>query len=67
MESGNYIFYFLARSAENTEDKGWTYRRDPICTKGTQTVTYTTGDSDDYYIYWGIHGGGTLSLMILLK
>jgi hypothetical protein len=45
MESGSVIFYFLARSAENTEDKGWTYWRNTIGTKGTRAITFTTGDS----------------------
>ncbi|MFF2911161.1 hypothetical protein [Paenibacillus sp. NPDC057934] len=58
----NQFFYFLARSTDNKEDKGWTKWGNSGGRKGTQTVTFTTGNKDNYYLIWGIHAGGTLSL-----
>jgi hypothetical protein len=55
-------FYFLARSTDNTEDKGWTTWNNSSGSKGTRTITFTTGNKDNYYLIWGIHGGGALSL-----
>ncbi|OKP89741.1 hypothetical protein A3848_13185 [Paenibacillus sp. P32E] len=58
----NRYFYFSVRGIDNTEVKGWTRWNDTAGTKGLKTVTFTTGDQDNYYIFWGIHGGGALSL-----
>ncbi|WP_019909765.1 RHS repeat domain-containing protein [Paenibacillus sp. HW567] len=58
----NRYFYFTARGMDNTEMKGWTIWNDVTGTKGTKTVTFTTGNQDNYYMFWGIHGGGALSI-----
>ncbi|QQZ61572.1 RHS repeat protein [Paenibacillus sonchi] len=58
----NRFFYFSARGIDNTEVKGWTSWNDVTGTQGTKTVTFTTGDQTNYYLFWGIHGGGALSI-----
>lgn len=58
----NRYFYFLARSTDNAEDKGWTTWNEASGSKGSRTVTFTTSNKDNYYLIWGIHAGGALSL-----
>lgn len=58
----NRYFYFSGRGMDNTEMKGWTIWNDVTGTKGMKTVTFTTGDQDNYYLFWGIHGMGALSI-----
>lgn len=55
-------FYFLARSTDNLEDKGWTTWNEATGNKGKKTVTFTTGSKENYYLIWGIHKGGAISL-----
>ncbi|MNO23563.1 hypothetical protein D3C76_133670 [compost metagenome] len=61
-EDINRYFYFTARGIDNAELKGWTTWSDSTGTKGTKTVTFTTGNEENYYLFWGIHGGGALSI-----
>ncbi|MBP2114947.1 RHS repeat domain-containing protein [Paenibacillus silagei] len=58
----NRYFYFLARSTDNTQDKGWTTWNDANGTRGSRTVTFTTANKENYYLIWGIHSGGALSI-----
>ncbi|MEK4472936.1 RHS repeat domain-containing protein [Paenibacillus sp. FSL R7-0048] len=58
----NRFFYFLGRSTDNTEDKGWTIWNNSSGYKGSKTITFTTGNKENYYLIWGIHGGGAISL-----
>ncbi len=58
----NRYFYFLARSTDNQEDKGWTTWNEATGNKGKKTVTFTTGNKENYYLIWGIHKGGAISL-----
>ncbi|MEK3794170.1 RHS repeat domain-containing protein [Paenibacillus sp. FSL R7-0204] len=58
----NRYFYFLARSTDNAEDKGWTTWNEASGSKGSRTVTFTTSNKDNYYLIWGIHAGGALSI-----
>ncbi|MEK4043349.1 RHS repeat domain-containing protein [Paenibacillus sp. FSL H8-0048] len=61
VESNRY-FYFLARSTDNTQDKGWTTWNDANGSRGSRTVTFTTANKENYYLIWGIHSGGALSI-----
>ncbi|MDF9845248.1 MULTISPECIES: RHS repeat domain-containing protein [unclassified Paenibacillus] len=58
----NRYFYFLARSTDNQEDKGWTTWSVASGNKGKKTITFTTGTKENYYLIWGIHKGGAISL-----
>ncbi|QUL56312.1 RHS repeat protein [Paenibacillus tritici] len=61
--TGNHrYFYFLARSTDHTEDKGWRDWNTISGTRGSQVVTFTTGNKENYYLIWGIHSGGALSI-----
>ncbi|MEK5029758.1 RHS repeat domain-containing protein [Paenibacillus sp. FSL M7-1046] len=55
-------FYFLARSTDNTDDKGWTAWSDASGNKGRKSITFTTGNKENYYLIWGIFKGGALSI-----
>ncbi|WP_339190050.1 MULTISPECIES: hypothetical protein [unclassified Paenibacillus] len=55
-------YYFLARSTDNLEDKDRTDWKDSSGNKGRKTVRFTTGSKENYYLIWGIHNGGELSL-----
>lgn len=54
----------MARSTDRdtSRDVGWTTWRDPAGNSGTKTVEFTTGEKDNYYLIWGIHYGGALSI-----
>lgn len=56
------FFYFLARSTDMKEDKGWTTWNDSSGSAGSKTITFTTGNKDNYFLIWGIHSGGALSI-----
>nr|WP_269847393.1 RHS repeat domain-containing protein [Paenibacillus sonchi] len=58
----NRLFYFSAHGIDNTEVKGWNSWNDVTGTQGTKSVTFTTGDQTNYYLFWEIHGGGALSI-----
>lgn len=58
----NRFFYFLARSTNGQEDKGITSWNDASGNKGIRTMTFTTGNKENYYLIWGIHAGGSLAL-----
>ncbi|UQZ32255.1 hypothetical protein C2I18_01055 [Paenibacillus sp. PK3_47] len=58
----NRFFYFLARSTDGKEDKGYTTWNDVSGSTGIRTMTFTTGNKENYYLIWGIHAGGSLSL-----
>lgn len=49
----NRYFYFLVRSTDGTEQMGWTTWNDVSGSVGTKNVKFTTGDKENYYIYWG--------------
>ena len=61
-EGGN--FYFLARGAyeDFSYDRGWSSWTGSVGTIGTQKVKFTTGNLLNYYLIWGIHNGGSLSI-----
>lgn len=56
------FFYFLARSTDNLEDKQFTTWNDASGGNGIKTMTFTTGNKANYYLIWGIHAGGALSV-----
>ncbi|MFB6367932.1 hypothetical protein ACFCP7_28770, partial [Paenibacillus elgii] len=64
LPSANGHFYFLARAAyqDFSHDKGWEYWTDPVGTVGTKTITFTTDAYANYYLIWGLHFGGSLSI-----
>ncbi|WP_028594350.1 hypothetical protein [Paenibacillus assamensis] len=57
-------YYFLVRSTDNdvSADRGWTTWHAETGTVDTKTVYFTTGNKENYYLLWGIHSGGALSL-----
>ncbi|MEC0208528.1 hypothetical protein ABEX47_28720 [Paenibacillus ehimensis] len=64
VKANNGYFYFAARGvgSDYTSDKGWTEWNDQAGKIGTKTIVFTTGDREDYFLIWGIHNGGALSL-----
>lgn len=60
--NANRYFYFSARGLDDIETKGWTTWNSAAGTKGVETVTFTTGNQENYYLFWGIYGGGALSI-----
>lgn len=61
----NGYFYFLVKSidwANSINSKGFTTWTGQIGEIGTKTVTFTTGDSYNYYLIWGLNYGGSLSI-----
>ncbi|MEK5395462.1 hypothetical protein [Paenibacillus sp. FSL K6-2859] len=58
----NRFFYFLARSSDEKEDISMTTWNDETGSKGIKTINFTTGSKENYYLIWGIHAGGALSL-----
>ncbi|UQZ32254.1 hypothetical protein C2I18_01050 [Paenibacillus sp. PK3_47] len=61
-EDLNRHFYFFVRGMDNVEVLGWTTWNDATGTKGKKTVTFTTGNQENYYLLWGIRNGGALSV-----
>ncbi|WP_430112246.1 hypothetical protein [Paenibacillus sp. B1-33] len=63
-QENNGLYYFLARSTDNeaSADTGWTTWNAKTGEKGTKTFVFTTGSKDNYYLIWGIHCGGGLSI-----
>ncbi|GKU75972.1 hypothetical protein [Paenibacillus sp. L3-i20] len=62
-QNGN--FYFLARSLDGQVpifDRGGTTWTGEVGEIGKKTVLFTTGDSPNYYLIWGVHRGGSLSI-----
>jgi hypothetical protein len=57
-------FYFFARVAHGdySQDKGSTVWTGVPGQVETKTVQITMGDYDDYYLIWGIHNGGSISI-----
>ncbi|WP_044358100.1 RHS repeat domain-containing protein, partial [Paenibacillus sp. E194] len=43
-------------------DKGWTEWTEQAGKTGTKTITFKTGEEENYFLIWGIHNGGALSL-----
>ncbi|OKP89742.1 hypothetical protein [Paenibacillus sp. P32E] len=58
----NRFFYFLARSTDGQEDQGYVSWNDASGSTGIRTMTFTTGNKENYYLIWGIHAGGSLSV-----
>jgi YD repeat-containing protein len=62
VSNNSRFFYFVGRSGDGSEEIGNTIWSDTSGNVGSKTITFTTGNKENYYIYWGIHGGGALSL-----
>ncbi|MDK8182635.1 hypothetical protein QP775_17455 [Paenibacillus sp. UMB4589-SE434] len=64
VEDNNGYFYFTARGvgADYRSDKGWTEWNEKTGKKGTKTIEFKTGDEANYFLIWGIHNGGALSV-----
>ncbi|MEQ7053055.1 hypothetical protein ABN764_20660 [Paenibacillaceae sp. P-4] len=62
VQGKNGYFYFTARGvgSDYKSDKGWTEWTGQAGKTGTKTVTFKTGDEEEYYLIWGIHNGGAL-------
>ncbi|WP_028594349.1 RHS repeat protein [Paenibacillus assamensis] len=60
----NGYFYFTARGvgADGTSDRGWTEWNEPTGSTGKKTIVFKTGDQDNYFLIWGIHNGGAITL-----
>ncbi|WP_028592981.1 hypothetical protein [Paenibacillus assamensis] len=60
----NSSYYFLARTPDAGvgNDKGDTWWKGKSGEVGSKTITFTTGSSAKYYLIWGIHKGGSLSI-----
>ncbi|TVX92190.1 hypothetical protein [Paenibacillus agilis] len=60
----NSSYYFLARTPDGGigNDKGGTWWKGKVEEVGSKTLTFTTGSSAKYYLIWGIHKGGSLSI-----
>lgn len=46
----NRFFYFLARSTDGQEDKSFTSWKDASGSTGIRTMTFTTGNKENYYL-----------------
>ncbi|WP_028531779.1 RHS repeat protein [Paenibacillus sp. UNC217MF] len=64
VQGKNGYFYFTARGVGSGDisDKGWTEWTGQSGKSGTKTITFKTGDEENYFLIWGIHNGGALSL-----
>ncbi|MCM3748352.1 hypothetical protein M3223_13430 [Paenibacillus pasadenensis] len=62
----NGFYYFLARTLEgetySQNDKGFTLWKGQAGNSGSKTITLTTGPFQNYYLIWGLHYGGSLSI-----
>jgi hypothetical protein len=61
---GEGFYYFLARTNKGgySHDKNTIRWSDSQGTVGTKSVNITLDDFDDYYLIWGIHLNGALSI-----
>jgi hypothetical protein len=61
---GEGFYYFLARTNKGgySHDKNTIRWSDSQGTVGTKSVNITLDDFDDYYLIWGIHSNGALSI-----
>ncbi|EJW16688.1 hypothetical protein M5X00_16120 [Paenibacillus alvei] len=64
VQGKNGYFYFTARGvgSDYKSDKGWMEWTGQAGKMGTKTVTFKTGEEENYFLIWGIHNGGALSL-----
>lgn len=64
VQGHNGYFYFTARGvgSDDKSDKGWTEWTGQAGKVGTKTLTFKTGEEENYFLMWGIHNGGALSL-----
>lgn len=61
---GEGFYYFLARTNKGgySRDKNFTKWSDSQGKIGTKSINITLDDFDDYYLIWGIHSNGALSI-----
>lgn len=45
-----------------TKDLAWTTWTGKTGSVGTKTIVFTTGGAENYFLIWGIHNGGALSI-----
>lgn len=62
--SGGGFYYFVARSSAGgiVNDRGFAKWPDSAGSVATKTINITLGNFDDYYLIWGIHGQGAMSI-----
>ncbi|MBH5320950.1 hypothetical protein I6N90_24500 [Paenibacillus sp. GSMTC-2017] len=61
----NGFFYFIARTLDGeftVNDRGGTPWSGPVGEAGEKTIVFTTGASPNYYLLWGMHRGGSISI-----
>ncbi|TVX92187.1 hypothetical protein [Paenibacillus agilis] len=61
-EKGSHYFFSRTSTGSTAQDKGWTEWKDKVGSVGSKVVTFTTGPSVDYQLYWGTNYGGAISI-----